>query len=135
MMFSCGDSSTQPAPDAVSHAGIGMSTPASTANQTPAQVADAFAQALNTDNEARWMSLLTAAAVEEMKNNASAQFNGDNFDSWTIGEPAVEEEHASVPMTVTGERGEQQFDLKLRRETGRWLVYGMAMPMGMGIVT
>lgn len=132
LIASCSDSTTGEAPQVGSLGSLSQSNPATTARSSPAQVADDFARALDANDEARWQALLSSAAVAEMNREGGdgMNFNGDKFDSWTVADAIITGEEASVPMTLTGEDGEQGVNLKLRRESGQWKVTGMGIAMG-----
>lgn len=131
LLVSCGDTAHQSRP--AQEAGLALPSLAQqpARHSSPAQVADAFMQAVDADDTQAWEALLTASAVSSMHadNGSTMDFNGDRIDSWTVGEEEVDGVEASVAVSVEHAGEEQALSLKLREEAGHWRVSGMGLPM------
>lgn len=102
--------------------------------QSPSRVAEAFLEAVAADDQDRIEALLTPRSVEALhaEGSSSLSFSGKHLGTWTIDGESIEGAEASVPVTLENESGNQEIQLRLRRTSGAWRVFGASVEMGGG---
>ena len=102
---------------------------------SPRVTSTRFLEAIRTDDEAVFRALLTEKARAALSNEDGFSFDGDNVDSFEIGEETLTGETAEVAVTIHRSGDAQEADLLLRRELDLWRIHGMSVAFGDGKFT
>jgi hypothetical protein len=108
---------------------------ASDTGMTPEEVATAFFEAGRAEDEALFMSYMTAKARRDLAADPSSSINlsGDAVGAYTVATATIDGDEAQVPVTMEQSGTDQRGTLKMRQDDGAWRIYAMALSMAEGM--
>ncbi len=99
-------------------------------NSSPSAVADQFLQAIQSGDQGLLSKSMTPAALATVQGGEGFNMNGDQMDSFTIGEESITGDAAKVSVQVISDGQPQDLRLMVKRVGGDWRVHGVLVDFG-----
>jgi hypothetical protein len=104
--------------------------PGCSLKRSPEDVSRQFMEAWRKADEPGMRALMTRTAREKMDRPFDVHQNAGT--QYGVGQAAIQDDFAQVPVTVRDDGKEEKITIKLRQDEGEWRVYALTFPLTEG---